>query len=235
MARLVDRRARVVTAVLAASALVLAGAAVAGSRQLADAKDRAAVAEVRLADQDAAADAADASLSLLKEDLEMAEVRLRELRRYFTADAVAAVSQLQSEMEIATCAQARAAVRDGSVMPMADAAVILAVAGGQASKPALAGLGQQWGQMLDPFAVQAQIDSCSASEQAKVEAEQQAARERRQAAEAREQSSNCNAPLFAAGACPSDVEVAAEQQAERLCGGARYDEAAELGIDCGVP
>jgi hypothetical protein len=35
-------------------------------------------------------------------------------------------------------------------------------------------------------------------------------------------------------ACPTDAEVAAENLAERLCGGRRYDETGAAGIDCGV-
>jgi len=53
------------------------------------------------------------------------------------------------------------------------------------------------------------------------------------AAEAAERAANCGAPLFVTGYCPTDEEIAAENQAESLCGGAHYEEAAAQGIDCG--
>jgi hypothetical protein len=53
------------------------------------------------------------------------------------------------------------------------------------------------------------------------------------AAEAAERDRNCGAPLFVTGYCPTDEEIAAENQAEALCGGAHYGEAAAQGIDCG--
>jgi hypothetical protein len=53
------------------------------------------------------------------------------------------------------------------------------------------------------------------------------------AAEAAERAANCGAPLFVTGYCPSDEEIAAENQAESLCGSANYEEAAAQGIDCG--
>lgn len=57
----------------------------------------------------------------------------------------------------------------------------------------------------------------------------------REVALAAERARNCSVPLFPDGACPTDAELAAEQQAERLCGGGHHDQAAALGIDCGVP
>ena len=53
------------------------------------------------------------------------------------------------------------------------------------------------------------------------------------AAEAAERAENCGAPLFVEGYCPTDEEIAYENQAESLCGGRHYDEAAAQGIDCG--
>jgi hypothetical protein len=46
---------------------------------------------------------------------------------------------------------------------------------------------------------------------------------------------NCNAPLFAPGSCPTDAQVAYENQAENLCGSgtaAGREQAARLGIQC---
>jgi hypothetical protein len=53
------------------------------------------------------------------------------------------------------------------------------------------------------------------------------------AAEAAERAANCGAPLFPDDVCPTDEEIAAENQAESLCGSGQYEEAAALGIDCG--
>jgi hypothetical protein len=49
------------------------------------------------------------------------------------------------------------------------------------------------------------------------------------ALEAAERARNCGAPLFVDGYCPTDEEIAAENQIESVCG-SRDD--AELGIDC---
>ena len=38
--------------------------------------------------------------------------------------------------------------------------------------------------------------------------------------------------MFSEGYCPTDEEVAAENEAESLCGGGHYEEAARRGIDC---
>ena len=62
---------------------------------------------------------------------------------------------------------------------------------------------------------------------AEAEAAEQAA-----LAEAAEREANCGAPLFQDSYCPTDAEIEYESQAETLCGGGRYDEAAALGISC---
>jgi len=54
-------------------------------------------------------------------------------------------------------------------------------------------------------------------------------------ARAAERAANCNAPLFVTGYCPTDAEVAQENQAESLCGpgtAAGREQAARLGIQC---
>jgi hypothetical protein len=58
------------------------------------------------------------------------------------------------------------------------------------------------------------------------------------AAEAAERAENCGAPLFVTGYCPTDEEIARENQAEALCGPgteAGREQAAAMGIDCGIP
>jgi hypothetical protein len=58
------------------------------------------------------------------------------------------------------------------------------------------------------------------------------------AAEAAERAENCGAPLFVTGYCPTDEEIARENQAEALCGPGTEEgreEAAAMGIECGVP
>ena len=53
------------------------------------------------------------------------------------------------------------------------------------------------------------------------------------AAEAAERAENCGATLFPDDVCPTDEEIAAENQAEAVCGPGDYEQAAALGIDCG--
>jgi hypothetical protein len=56
------------------------------------------------------------------------------------------------------------------------------------------------------------------------------------AAEAAERAQNCGAPLFVTGYCPTDEEIAQENQAEALCGpgtASGHEQAAAQGIDCG--
>jgi hypothetical protein len=66
---------------------------------------------------------------------------------------------------------------------------------------------------------------------AAVEAERQAAIE----AQAAERAENCGAPLFVEGYCPTDEQIAAENQAETLCGGGHYEEARAQGVACFPP
>ncbi len=54
-------------------------------------------------------------------------------------------------------------------------------------------------------------------------------------AEAAERARNCGAPLFVPGYCPTDEEIAAENQAESLCGPGHYEEARAQGISCFPP
>ena len=56
------------------------------------------------------------------------------------------------------------------------------------------------------------------------------------AAEAAERAQNCGAPLFPDSSCPTNEEIAQENQAEALCGpgsASGQEQAAAEGIDCG--
>lgn len=162
----------------------------------------------------------DAQVSNAEQALSERQAEVSGQRRYFTPEVLAAVSEVQSTATDAACQQARAATRDGNDLPAAQVVVDLAVAG--AASPALADLDDRWAAFIGPAVVQTEIDACAADEAALIEAELAAQRSR-----------NCGAPLFPEDSCPTDAELAAEQQAEALCGGGHYDQAAALGIDCG--
>jgi hypothetical protein len=85
-------------------------------------------------------------------------------------------------------------------------------------------LGSRLGETQGISGAEAQLAAIAAAE---AEAAEQAA-----LAEAAEREANCGAPLFSTSYCPSDSEIAYENNAETLCGGGRYDEAAALGISC---
>jgi hypothetical protein len=73
------------------------------------------------------------------------------------------------------------------------------------------------------------------SELAQTAEAQAAAAERAALEEVRERAANCEAPLFVEGYCPTDEEIARENQAESLCGPGTAEgrrEAAALGIQC---
>jgi colicin import membrane protein len=75
----------------------------------------------------------------------------------------------------------------------------------------------------------------SDSASAELAAAEAAAAEQAAAAEAQERAANCGAPLFPDDYCPTDEEIALENQAEALCGpgtAAGREQAAELGIQC---
>jgi hypothetical protein len=87
--------------------------------------------------------------------------------------------------------------------------------------------GRRSGEGAGAAAAQAELASAA-------EAEAQAAREAA-VAEAQERAANCGSPLFLPGYCPTDAEVAQENQAEALCGPGTAEgraEAARLGIQC---
>lgn len=101
------------------------------------------------------------------------DTRADTLDAMFTPDAINAVAQVQADALPGACALARTATRDATPAPNAQSYVAYAIAA--TTSPALDGLPDRWGRMIDPTQIQAEIDRCTTDEQAIIEAARQAA------------------------------------------------------------
>ncbi len=216
------RRTWVIAAVCGLVTVACGVTAVVAAQHRADAEHRQAVAEEQVVNT-TDLEALLAELDTQHDTQARLDNRAETLSAMFTPDAVNAIAQVQADALPGACALARTAAGDATPAPNADSYVAYAVAA--ATNPALDGLPDRWGRMIDPTQIQAEIDRCAADEQAIIDAEAAAAA----AAEQR----FCGVPLFPEDYCPTQAEIDAENQAEALCGGGQYDQAAALGIDCG--
>ena len=211
-----------ITAVCGLVAVGCGVTAVVAAQHRSDAEGRQAAAEQQFSNA-TRLEALRAELDTQHDTQARLDARAETLTALFTPDAVNAVAQVQADALPGACALARTATRDATRPPNAESYVAYAVAA--ATNPALDGLPDRWGRMIDPTQIQAEIDRCAADEQAIIDAEAAAAA----AAERR----FCGVPLFPEDYCPTQAEIDAENQAEALCGGGQYDQAAALGIVCG--
>ena len=89
--------------------------------------------------------------------------RAEALSALFTPDAINAVAQVQADALPGACALARTATRDATPPPNAESYAAYAIAA--TTSPALDGLPDRWGRMVDPTQIQAEIDRCTTDEQ----------------------------------------------------------------------
>lgn len=169
------RRAWAITALLGLVAAACGITAVVATQNRADAEQRQEAAEQQLLDH--ASDLGSLQTEVDSQAATQAELdsRVDTLATMFTPDVLGAVVQVQADAVPAACASARTATRDAVALTTGDSVMVFAVASAPAAHPVLDGLPQRWGRMLDPTAVQAEIDRCAADEAAIIEAERQAA------------------------------------------------------------
>lgn len=192
------KRAWAITAVCGLLTVACGITAVVAAQHRSDAEDRQAAAEEQAVDT--------TDLQALRSELDAQhdtqarlDARAETLAAMFTPDAVNAVAQVQADALPGACALARTALRAATPPPNAESYAAYAVAA--ATNPALDGLPDRWGRMIDPTQIQAEIDRCATDEQAVIDAEEQRF---------------CNEPLFPEDYCPTQAEIDAAHDYEGL-------------------
>lgn len=166
------KRAWAITAVCGLVTVACGITAVVAAQNRADAEHRQAAEEQVVNTTDLAA--LRTELDAQHDTQAQLDARADTLSALFTPDAVNAVAQVQADAMPGACALARTATRDATPPPNAESYVAYAVAA--ATNPALDGLPDRWGRMIDPAQIQAEIDRCTADEQSIIDAEAAAAR-----------------------------------------------------------
>lgn len=166
------RRTWAITALCGLVAVACGVTAVVAAQNRSEAEDRQAAAEQQLSTA-TRLEALQTELDAQHDAQTELEARAAALAALFTPDAVNAVAQVQADAMPGACALARTATRNATPPPNPESYVAYAVAA--ATNPALDGLSDRWGRMIDPTALQTEIDRCTADETAIMEAERQAA------------------------------------------------------------
>lgn len=198
------RRAWVLTALLVVVAVACAAVAVVAAQQRSDAQQQKDDAEAQSTDAATELDALRTQAAGQQATLTDLDTRAQQLQSMFTPDVLTAIGQVQAEAIAGACTTARTATRDGTDLPAGDVAASYAAATAPAAHDNLDGLPPRWSRMIDPTALQAEIDRCAADEQAIMDAE--AAAEQR----------FCGVPLFPEDYCPTQAEIDAENNYEGL-------------------
>lgn len=165
--------ASVIAIVLCLAVALFVMVTVVAARNWDDARDQGDSTQATLDELAVASESTAADLGAALQAQADAEGRAGRLRRLFTPEAVDAVVQFQDQTVASGCDVARTATRDGTELRTGVQVVDYAVA--TTTDPALDDLPDRWPQMIDPTAVQAEIDRCAADEAAVIEAERQAA------------------------------------------------------------
>ena len=166
------KRAWAITAVCGLVTVACGITAVVAAQNRADAEHRQAVAEEQGVNTTDLA-ALRAELDAQHDTQARLDAQAETLSALFTPDAVNAVAQVQADAMPGACALARTATRDATPPPNAESYTAYTIAA--ATNPALDGLPDRWGRMVDPTQIQAEIDRCTAEETAIIEAARQAA------------------------------------------------------------
>lgn len=194
--------AAVIAVVLGVAVAVFVTVTVMAARNWTDARDRGASTQAALDELAVTSESTAADLGAALQAQADAEGRAGRLRRLFTPEAVDAVVQFQDETAASGCDVARTSTRDGT--ELRTGVQVADYAAATNTDPALDGVPDRWSQMIDPTAVQAEIDRCAADEAARIEGERQAA-----AAEAESSRDPCQQmvdQLIAEGRGPGWVE-----------------------------
>ena len=166
------RRTWAITVVCGLVTVACGITAVVAAQHRANAEDRQAAAEQQLSNT--------TDLAALRTELDAQhdtqtelDTRAETLSAMFTPDAVNAVAQVQADALPGACALARTATRNATPPPNAESYAAYAIAA--TTNPALDGLPDRWGRMIDPTQIQAEINRCTTDEQAIIDAEAAAA------------------------------------------------------------
>lgn len=169
------KRAWAITAVCGLVTVACGITAVVAAQHRSEAEQRQAAAQEQTVDT-TDLQALRAELDAQNDTQAQLDARADTLAAMFTPDAVNAVAQVQADAMPGACALARTATRNATPPPNPESYAAYAVAA--ATNPALDGLPDRWGRMIDPTQIQAEINRCTTEEQAAIDAEAAAAADR---------------------------------------------------------